>query len=77
MENFNEQEKARIYKVYDVLQASLESHYNLNPQIDEAERKRTICFLQNAIQTEIDFLCNDPETYKAIYYEESEEGAVE
>jgi hypothetical protein len=73
MENFIEQEKARIYGICDILQASLETHYNLNPQIDEAERKRTNWFLKNALLTEIDFLYDDPESYKEIYYDESKE----
>ena len=48
-------------------------HYNLNPEIDEAEKKRRNWFLQNAILTEIDFLQDEPESYKGIYYDESEE----
>jgi hypothetical protein len=51
----------------------LETHYNLNPQIDKAEKKRRNWFLQNAILTEIDFLQDEPESYKGIYYDESEE----
>jgi hypothetical protein len=51
----------------------LETHYNLNPEIDEAEKKRTNWFLQNALLMEIDFLQDDPESYKGIYFDESEE----
>ena len=73
MESFIEKEKVRIYEICDILQASLETHYNLNPQINEAERKHTNWFLKNALLMEIDFLYDDPESYKGIYYDESEE----
>ncbi len=76
MESFIEQEKVRNYELWNILQASLETHYNLNPEIDEAEKKRTNWFLQNALLMEIDFLQDDPESYKGIYFDESEEWVV-
>jgi hypothetical protein len=70
MKNFIEKEKERILMMEDLFQSCLETHFNLNPQLDDATKKRMHWFLKNAIISEIEFLKNDPNSYWEIYYNE-------
>ena len=71
MEKFIEKEKDRIYRMEELFQSCLETHFNLNPQLDEATKKRMNWFLTNAISSEIDFLYDDTSSYIEIYYPEN------
>jgi hypothetical protein len=70
MKNFIEKEKERILMMEDLFQSCLETHFNLNPQLDDATKKLMNWFLKNAIISEIEFLKNDPNSYWEIYYNE-------
>ncbi len=70
MKNFIEKEKDQILMIEDLFQSCLETHFNLNPQLDDATKKRMKWFLKNAIISEIEFLKNDPNSYWEIYYNE-------
>jgi hypothetical protein len=70
MEKFIQQEKNRILELQDLFEQALDSHFNLHPHLTPEEKWRMKWFLKNAIHSEIDFLHDDPTSYKSIYYEE-------
>jgi DNA repair photolyase len=70
MEKFIEKEKERIYMMKELFQSCMETHFNLNPLLDEATKKRMNSFLTNAISSEIDLLYDDTSSYIEINYPE-------
>jgi hypothetical protein len=70
MEKFIQQERDRILELQDLFEQALDSHFNLHPHLTPEEKWRMKWFLKNAIHSEIDFLHDDPTSYKSIYYEE-------
>jgi len=70
MEKFIQQERDRILELQDLFEQALDSHFNLHPHFTPEEKWRMKWFLKNAIHSEIDFLHDDPTSYKSIYYEE-------
>ena len=71
MEKFIEKEKAYIYRLQELFEASIETYANLYPNLDEATQRRMKLMLRCAISAEIDFLYDEPTMFREIYYPEN------
>ncbi len=72
MEKFVQQEMDKIQRLQELFEQALDTHFNLHPHISSQEKWRMNWFLKNAVHSEIDFLHDDPTSYKSIYYDQLE-----